>query len=42
MEILKAKILKAWNSKLNKSADVVFETMEIKWRAMLTLEKLRH
>ncbi|MGZ3789299.1 MAG: hypothetical protein ACXVLQ_12295 [Bacteriovorax sp.] len=41
VEILKAKILKAWSSKLDKSADAVFETMEIKWRAKLTKEKAK-
>lgn len=41
VDILKAKILKSWNSKLEKSADAVFETMEIKWKAKSVKEKAK-
>ena len=34
--VLKEKILKSWRSKLDKSADAVLETMEAKWKAMLS------
>src|SRR5947207_1369718 len=35
VEVLKAKILKSWGTKLDKSADVVLEVMEKKWKAIL-------
>ena len=34
VEILKAKIQKAWGPKLEKEATAVFEAMEAKWKSM--------
>ena len=34
VEILKAKIQKAWGPKLEKEASAVLEVMEAKWKAM--------
>ena len=39
VEVLKAKILKAWGPKLDKSADAVLETMETQWQSMLAQGK---
>lgn len=39
VEVLKAKILKAWGPKLDKSADVVLEAMEAQWKAALVKGK---
>jgi hypothetical protein len=36
VDILKAKIQKAWGPKLEKSADAVLASMEVKWMSMLS------
>ena len=41
IEILKEKIKKSWGDGLNKSADAVMETLEIKWKAQMTKEKAK-
>ena len=35
VEILKAKIQKAWGARMDKAADAVLETMEAQWQGML-------
>ena len=35
VEVLKAKIHKAWGPKMDKAADVVLEAMEAQWSSML-------
>ncbi len=39
VEILKAKIQKAWGSKMEKAADAVLEAMGVKWQSMLAEAK---
>jgi len=41
VEVLKAKIHKAWGSKMDKTADAVLEAMEAQWTAMLTQGKAK-
>ncbi len=35
MEVLKAKIQKAWGQKMDKAADAVLEAMGVQWQSML-------
>ena len=42
VDILKAKIQKAWGPKLEKSADAVLEAMETQWKSSLTKGKAQH
>ena len=39
VELLKAKIQKAWGPKMDKAADAVLEAMGVKWQAMLAQSK---
>ena len=41
VEILKAKIQKAWGSKLGKTADAVLAAKEAEWKAMLAKGKAK-
>lgn len=41
IELLKAKIQKAWGSKMDKAADVVVEAMGAEWQAMMAKTKAR-
>ena len=41
VEVLKAKIHKAWGPKMDKMADAVLETMEIQWQSMLAQGKAK-
>ncbi len=41
VEILKAKIQKAWGSKMDKAADAVLEAMETQWQSMLAQGKAK-
>ena len=41
VDILKAKIQKAWGAKLDKSADAVLEAMGAHWQAMLAQGKAK-
>ena len=41
VEVLKAKIHKAWGAKMDKTADAVLEAMEVKWSAMLAQGKAK-
>lgn len=35
VDLLRAKIQKAWGSKMEKAADIVLEAMGVKWQAMM-------
>lgn len=39
VEILKAKIQKAWGPKMDKAADAVLEAMGVKWQSMMATAK---
>jgi len=41
VDILKAKILKAWGPQMEKTADAVIEAMGIEWKAMLAQGKAK-
>ncbi|MBI3291978.1 MAG: hypothetical protein HYZ73_04125 [Elusimicrobia bacterium] len=41
VEILKAKIQKAWGPKMDKAADAVLEAMGVKWQSMLAQAKAK-
>ena len=41
VEILKAKIQKAWGSKLEKEANAVLAAMEVKWSSMVAVEQAK-
>ncbi len=41
VDILKAKIHKAWGPKMEKMADAVLETMEVEWQSMLAQGKAK-
>ena len=41
VEVLKAKIQKAWGSKLEKEANAVLELMEAKWTSMQAVEQAK-
>ena len=41
VDILKAKIQKAWGSKLEKEATAVFEAMEAKWKSMQAVGQIK-
>jgi hypothetical protein len=41
VDILKAKIQKAWGAKMEKAADVILEAMGVKWQAMLAEAKAK-
>ena len=41
VEVLKAKIIKGWGAKLDKSADAVLETMETCWQSMVAQAKAK-
>jgi hypothetical protein len=35
VDLLKAKIQKAWGAKMEKAADIILEAMGVKWQTML-------
>lgn len=41
VDILKAKILKAWGPQMEKTADAVIEAMGIQWQAMMSQGKAK-
>ena len=41
VDILKAKMQKAWGSKMEKAADIVLEAMEVKWKTMMQETKAK-
>lgn len=41
VDLLKAKIQKAWGPKMEKAADAVLEAMGVKWQSMLAEAKAR-
>ena len=41
VEILKAKIQKAWGAKMEKAADAVLEAMGVQWQSMLAQSKAK-
>jgi len=41
VELLKAKILKAWGPQMDKTADAVIEAMGIEWQAMMAQGKAK-
>ncbi len=40
-DILKAKIQKAWGSKMDKAADIILESMGAKWQSMIAEAKAK-
>ncbi len=41
VDLLKAKIQKAWGAKMDKAADIVLEAMGVKWQSMLAEAKVK-
>ncbi len=41
VDLLKAKIQKAWGAKMDKAADAVLEAMGVKWQSMLSEAKAK-
>lgn len=41
VDILKAKIQKTWGQKLEKEANAVLETMDVKWQSVLAMEQAK-
>jgi hypothetical protein len=41
VDLLKAKILKAWGPQMEKTADAVIEAMGIEWKAIMTQSKAK-
>lgn len=41
VDLLKAKIQKAWGAKMEKAADIILEAMGVKWQAMLAEAKAK-
>ncbi|MBI3088472.1 MAG: hypothetical protein HYY91_06310 [Candidatus Omnitrophica bacterium] len=41
IDVLKAKIQKAWGAKMDKAADAVLEAMGVKWQSMLAEAKAK-
>jgi hypothetical protein len=41
VDLLKARILKAWGPQMEKTADAVIEAMGIEWKAMMTQGKAK-
>jgi len=42
VDILKAKIAKAWGPMMDKSADAVMEAMGVKWQSMMAEAKAKN
>jgi hypothetical protein len=41
VDLLKAKLQKAWGSKMDKAADIILEAMGMKWQAMVAEAKAK-
>lgn len=41
VDVLKAKIQKAWGAKMDKAADIILDAMGAKWQSMLTEAKAK-
>jgi hypothetical protein len=39
VDVLKAKIQKAWGAKMEQAADIILEAMGVKWQAMVAQAK---